>query len=183
MCGPIPERLHLPRHIPYKWYDLKGDIDRGYIELLVLCHTQRTRGYQLRDGLRARHAKLSEASQQALEDMQMVVMRNEHDIKSLQQSHAVLQGDRSAAIEAHALASARLKDAESQISALKSQLDNANADVQSLKSSLSASDADRKALKLSLDKHKDSCMQVNHHHPALCSLHVPSHVRAPSTGH
>lgn len=130
------------------------------------------------DGLRARHAKLSEASQQALEDMQMVVMRNEHDIKSLQQSHAVLQGDRSAAIEAHALASARLKDAESQISALKSQLDNANADVQSLKSSLSASDADRKALKLSLDKHKDSCMQVTHHCPALCHLHAAPHVRA-----
>ncbi len=112
------------------------------------------------EGLRARHAKLSEASQQALEDMQMVVMRNEHDIKTLQQSQAALQSDRSASLEAHALTSSRLKDAESQIISLKSHLDTAHADVKSLKVSLSASDADRKALKLSLDQHKDSCMQV-----------------------
>jgi chromosome segregation ATPase len=127
------------------------------------------------ESLRARHAKLSEASQQALEDMQMVVMRNEHDIKTLQQSHAALQNDRSAAIEAHALSSSRLKDAESQIVTLKSHLDEANADVKSLKASLSASDAERKALKLSLDQHKDSCMQATQHtfssflHPVRCS--------------
>jgi chromosome segregation ATPase len=112
------------------------------------------------EGLRARHAKLSEASRQALEDMQMVVMRNEHDIMNLQQNQETLQSDRAAALEAHALASARLKDAESQITTLKTHLDTSNAELQSLRAALSSADADRKSLKLALDQHKDSCMQV-----------------------
>jgi chromosome segregation ATPase len=112
------------------------------------------------EGLRARHAKLSEASRQALEDMQMVIMRNEHEIQSLQQAQEAIQNDRSAVVEAHALTSSRLKDAESQIITLKTHIDASNAEMQSLKGSLAASEADRKALKLTLDQHKDSCMQV-----------------------
>ena len=112
------------------------------------------------EGLRARHAKLSEASRQALEDMQMVIMRNEHEIQSLQQAQEALQNERSVVVEAHAIASSRLKDAESQIITLKSHIDASNAEMQSLKGSLAASEADRKALKLTLDQHKDSCMQV-----------------------
>jgi hypothetical protein len=123
------------------------------------------------EALRARHAKLSEASRQALEDMQMIVMRNEHDIKSLQQTQTALQSDRAAAIEAHALTSSRLKDAESQIITLKTHLDASNVELQSRQLSLSASEADRKALKLALDQQKDSCMQVTHvFFYILCSL-------------
>lgn len=131
------------------------------------------------EGLRARHAKLSEASRQALEDMQMIVMRNEHDIKILHQNQAALQSDRSAAIEAHAVTSSRLKDAESQIATLKTHLDASNAELQSLKVSLATSDADRKALKLALDQQKDSCMQVT----SLSPFVSVRFITAPTTGH